>query len=293
MNTTINENMQDETVAKPPSSADSDRLYDREYFLKYCEGCTILDAFDGTNPPLRLRVSFERANPRQGERVLDVGCGRGELSFYAAYKGLRVWGVDYSADAISMAEEIKQRLLRPECQTVEFRLTRDWSSEFPPESFDIVFLCDVVEHVYPHELDEMLQTAYRYLVPGGRLIIHTHPNRFIGGATRALIRNRFLQATVFKLYARLLGMRSLNPNVADVHVNEQSLGTLGAAMAKTSFQYRVWSEHFIAPEQKRSLPTLIRKIVFFGWPFTAVWPLSIIFANDLWAVGVKPGKPDK
>jgi len=287
------EQKQSETAAKRPSTADSDRLYDREYFLKYCEGCTILEAFDGTNPPLRLRVSFERARPRPGERVLDVGCGRGELAFYAAYKGLQVWGVDYSKDAIAMAEEIKRRLPRPECQTVEFRWTRDWSREFPPESFDILFLCDVVEHVYPHELDEMLQTAYRYLVPGGRLLIHTHPNRFIGGATRALIRNRFLQATVFKLYARLLGMRALNPNVGDVHVNEQSLGTLRAAMAKTPFQYRVWSEHFIAPEQKRSWPTLIRKIVFFGWPVTAVWPLNIVFANDLWAVGVKPGEPEK
>lgn len=102
-----------------------------------------------------------------------------------------------------------------------------------------------------------------------------------------LIRNRFLQATVFKLYARLLKMESLNENVADVHINEQSVGTLKKTMARTNFKYKVWSEHFISPEQKRDISTLLRKIIFFGWPITAIWPLSLLFANDLWVVGIK------
>lgn len=147
--------------------------------------------------------------------------------------------------------------------------------------------------MYPGELDEMLKVAYRCLAPGGRIVIHTHPNRFIGSATRTLIHNRLLQRTVFKLYARLLGMESLNPNVGDVHVNEQTVWSLKATMAKTPFEFRVWSEHFIVPEQKRDLSALIRKILFFGWPITAIWPLNLVFANDLWAVGVKPVKTEK
>jgi cyclopropane fatty-acyl-phospholipid synthase-like methyltransferase len=273
-----------------PSTSNSADLYNREYFLKYCEGCTEINSFDGTNPPLRLRVSFEKAHPKKGERVLDLGSGRGELSFYAAYKGLQVWGVDYSKDAIEFAEEIRNRLPYPECKKANFRWTKDWSKEFSPESFDIIYLCDIVEHVYPHELDEMLKVAYRYLAPGGRIVIHTHPNRFMGGLTRCLIKNKFLQSTIFKLYARLLGMKSLNASIGDVHVNEQSVGSLRAALAKTPFEFRVWCEHFISPEQKRDFRSVIRKIVFFGWPITATRPLNLIFANDIWAVGVKPAK---
>ncbi len=271
-----------------PSTSNSAVLYNKEYFLQYCEGCTGINTFDGTNPPLRLRVSFEKADPKKGERVLDVGSGRGELSFYAAYKGLQVWGVDYSKDAIELAEEIKKRLPHPECKKANFRWTQDWSKEFDPESFDIIYFCDIVEHVYPHELDEMLKTAYEYLAPNGRIVIHTHPNRFMGGLTRRLIKNKFLQSTIFKLYAHSIGMKSLNASISDVHVNEQSVGSLKATMAKTPFRSKVWCEHFISPEQKRDLRVVIRKFVFFGWPLTALWPLNFIFANDIWAVGIKP-----
>jgi cyclopropane fatty-acyl-phospholipid synthase-like methyltransferase len=38
-------------------------------------------------------------------------------------------------------------------------------------------MLDVVEHLTPTELDRTLAQARRILAPGGRLYIHTFPNR--------------------------------------------------------------------------------------------------------------------
>src|SRR5690242_3463040 len=41
--------------------------------------------------------------PREGERILDLGCGTGTLSAEIAVKGARVTGVDHSREMIESA----------------------------------------------------------------------------------------------------------------------------------------------------------------------------------------------
>ena len=48
---------------------------------------------------------------------------------------------------------------------------------FRPETFDAATMLDFVEHVNQPDLEAALGEVRRALRPGGRLIIHTSPNR--------------------------------------------------------------------------------------------------------------------
>ena len=49
---------------------------------------------------------------------------------------------------------------------------------FDSAHFDRVLMFDVVEHLYPWELDRALAEIRRVLTSDGRLVIHTAPNRW-------------------------------------------------------------------------------------------------------------------
>lgn len=103
-----------------------------------------------------------------GQRVLDVGCGTGKLTEYAAgLVGEGGWVV--GVDPLPLRVEIAKR------RTAANLLFREGRSEnlreFPAESFDAVFLNSVF-HWLPEKAGSLAE-AYRVLKSGGRLGIST------------------------------------------------------------------------------------------------------------------------
>jgi SAM-dependent methyltransferase len=81
----------------------------------------------------------QRVEP--GERVLDVGCGKGELALDLAERsGAHVVGVDVSPRYLAFARE------RSAHESVEY-VEADVLSWRPEEPFDVVVLSNVLEHV--------------------------------------------------------------------------------------------------------------------------------------------------
>jgi len=78
---------------------------------------------------------------RPGERVLDVGCGKGELAYDLAERaGAAVTGIDRNPEALRFARSRfrSERLELVEADALE------WT---PPAPFDVVVLSNVLEHV--------------------------------------------------------------------------------------------------------------------------------------------------
>jgi|YNPNPStandDraft_1061719.scaffolds.fasta_scaffold03390_2 SAM-dependent methyltransferase len=102
--------------------------------------------------------------PPRGRRVLDAGCGAGPgLRFFSSW-GNRVLGLDRSFYALQRA-----RQLVPEAGLVQGDLAG--GLPFAGESFDLVLLGDVLEHLDGGQA--LLSECRRVLRPGGVLLVRT------------------------------------------------------------------------------------------------------------------------
>jgi 2-polyprenyl-3-methyl-5-hydroxy-6-metoxy-1,4-benzoquinol methylase len=101
-------------------------------------------------------------------RVLELGCGDGDLAVELAARGARVTGVDISPERILRAR------VHAAGSSASFEIADLNTAEFAPESFECVVAHSALHHVY--NLDHALAAARRALVPGGTIVV----NDFIG-----------------------------------------------------------------------------------------------------------------
>ena len=117
--------------------------------------------------PARVGWITARLPGGDGSRVLDIGCGGGIASEALARAGLRVTGLDASAEAVGVARAhaIEAGL------AIDYRvgLAQDLLSE--PERFDAVTALEVIEHV--PDQPAFIATLGQLLAPGGILFVST------------------------------------------------------------------------------------------------------------------------
>jgi 2-polyprenyl-6-hydroxyphenyl methylase / 3-demethylubiquinone-9 3-methyltransferase len=113
------------------------------------------------------RVLQELQVDLAGAAVLDIGCGGGLLAEEFARLGCRVTGIDPSEPSLRTAREHARQsgLEIAYCQGAGEDLP------FPDASFDIVYCCDVLEHV--SDLDRVMAETVRVLKPGGTYFYDT------------------------------------------------------------------------------------------------------------------------
>jgi SAM-dependent methyltransferase len=111
------------------------------------------------HPAFNYRFFIERAE-KFGGRVLDYGCGPGQMVALGLNRGLDIWGADtftgnYVDWASGLTPQVRDRI----------RLIQNGFTDFPDGHFDLVMSNQVLEHVPDPEA--VIAEVFRVIKPGG------------------------------------------------------------------------------------------------------------------------------
>ena len=124
------------------------------------------DSYWRNNPGQRKDVQREVVEALRHwncRKILDAGCGRGDLSSYLAHRRFLVHGCDIVDSRLYIQRQndyINNPMLFRQCDLANL--------DFGDDDFDAVVCVDVIEHLYPEDVDaalsEMLRVApYLYI----------------------------------------------------------------------------------------------------------------------------------
>jgi cyclopropane-fatty-acyl-phospholipid synthase len=117
----------------------------------------------------KLELVCRKLALREGERVLDVGCGWGSFVLHAArHHGISALGVTLSEPQAQLARERARELGvadRIEIRVADYR-------EIVDGSFDAIASIGMVEHVGEERIGLYARRLAALLAPGGRLLNH-------------------------------------------------------------------------------------------------------------------------
>ncbi|HEX2023808.1 MAG TPA: methyltransferase domain-containing protein [Acidimicrobiales bacterium] len=116
-----------------------------------------------------MRIADQTVGGLRGGRLLDWGCGYGQLSWLLARRGVAVTSYD-----VGPAIAGSRSPLVPLGATV--RGGRLDGLPFRSRAFDAVLACGVLEHVV--DVGRSLEELHRVLVPDGQLFVYNLPNRY-------------------------------------------------------------------------------------------------------------------
>ena len=240
-------------------------IYASKYYTNAFEGKldNFIKSLKSDQMGNRFEEVFRRADLKEGESVLDVGCGRGELVYYSLLRGAsRATGIDYSQDALDIAQVALNEL--PEDKRNKGGLQCSNVSDLKLEAeFDCCFLTDIVEHLTDEQLAKLFSEIKSHLSANGRIIIHTAPNvnwlRFEYPLKRFFkipntIIKRLNGKKPYKVsedgglikriiaYLDLAYSRDYYSYSLDMHINEQTPASLKRHLNKAELSSRIWCE---------------------------------------------------
>ena len=116
----------------------------------------------------KFRLIERVAMPGKHDRVLDAGCGSGTISQFLSLHAREVVGIDSNPSAIAYASGAYK------APNLQFRLGQfdDLAVDKP---FDKIYSIEVIEHLYEHQVADVLSLFHKLTNPGGQLFLTT-PN---------------------------------------------------------------------------------------------------------------------
>ena len=151
----------------------------------WSRGATTLEEAQRT----KLELVCTKLGLREGERLLDVGCGWGSFPVHAAKNhGVHVTGITLSEPQAARARERAREEGvgdRVEIRVMDYR-------ELRGERFDAIASIGMVEHVGAVNIDDYARTLAGLLSPGGRLLNHGIARLRLGEAEAGPFSERYV-----------------------------------------------------------------------------------------------------
>jgi len=129
-----------------PSDQQLLQIYGPNYFIGSADNPELLNQFSIVKQATaRLQLNqleahlAKKGRSSDGLRLLEIGCGHGNLLLEARARGYHVHGIDYSDDAVAVTNQ--------KLGFEAVRVAKTSVAEFPENSFDVCILADVIEHV--------------------------------------------------------------------------------------------------------------------------------------------------
>lgn len=264
------------------------KVYTKKYYLSDCTGYKEYITSYGDKLEPRLQKIANLIEIEKNTKVLDIGCGRGELVLFCAKKGIDAYGVDYSTNAIYLANKIKERQIKKINLKMHFIKMNAKKLKFNNNFFDQIILTDVLEHLYPEELELMFTNIKKILKPQGKIIVHTAPNKLFND-----IGYKYYSYPVSTLLVAIWNIIAGKkyPNIAKpgelrtdshaiMHINEPTYFTIKKICKKYNLKGKIISSNITAVKDELSIKDKIFNFIVFFHPLSKSFPLNIFFGSD-------------
>ncbi|MGC8866917.1 MAG: class I SAM-dependent methyltransferase [Elusimicrobiales bacterium] len=247
-----------------------EQIYTRDYFLNECDGFRTFKSSGGFHLSKRQKRIFRKVLESGARKIIDIGCGRGELALNLAIYGCEVWAVDFSKHAIDIADEIKRRWeIKNGRLNMNIVLKNALMLDFDDGFFDAALMIDVVEHMDYNSSLSIFRQCSKIIKRGGNLFIHTSPGK--------IFLNYGLE--IYKVVAYFMGYR-FNNKLKELlpltlkppyHITEWSSSMFRKALKECGFKkidISLWKNpyyayYFTSNDRFMNLIRAISKII--GW----------------------------
>ncbi len=118
-------------------------------------------------PKQLIEYLIKKAGLFENQKIIELGCGRGDFIIEFKKKGLKAYGVDISDYSQKFFPDLNFK-------KVDFENEK---TPFANETFDVVYSKSFIEHFYYPE--KIFEEAHRILKPGGKIITLTPEWKYI------------------------------------------------------------------------------------------------------------------
>lgn len=220
-----------------------------------------------------------------GARILEAGCGTGQLSAFLSVANRRVWGADMCENSLGLAQDFKER---NGLERVRFLQMNLFAPCFREGSFDLVISNGVLHHT--NDPREGIRSLARLVKPGGYLLVGLYHRwgRLITDLRRLLFRvggDRFgfLDKRVSaERYSRAKRRAWFADQYRNPHESKHTIGQVARWLRSDGLDFVSSVPSTMPFRTRRELATLFRPHPMAAWPLRQVaeWSMALRGADE-------------